>query len=50
MDDVPIEKSGDIIVSVYRTSSNTSPFFSIKPNNENVSDIAYIIEDVLKMY
>ncbi len=50
MEDVPIEKSGSILISVYKSAINSFPYFSIKADNENVSDIAYIIEDTLKMY
>lgn len=49
-DDIPVEKSGTIIISVYKRGNNMAPLFSIESDNEDLFDIEYIIEDTLKMY
>ena len=43
-------KYGSILISVYKTKSSDHSFFVIKPENEEVLEIADIIEDALKLY
>ncbi|MBR3132803.1 MAG: hypothetical protein IKG42_01800 [Clostridia bacterium] len=51
MDDVPLEKCGCIKISVYKSDKeNGKPVFSIESDNDDLFDIEYIIEDLLKMY
>lgn len=43
------EKIGTISVSVYKDNTGHS-FFRINSENDNVIQMSYVIEDVLKMY
>lgn len=44
------EKCGSVLVSVYKTPNDNHSLFFIKPENEEVSIIADIIEEALKSY
>ena len=41
---------GNILISVYKTVDTNHSMFVIKPENEEVLDVADIIEEALKMY
>ena len=44
------EKCGTITVSIYKEINSGSPIFHIRPDNEDVLPVSYIIEDVLALY
>lgn len=45
------DKYGSIVVSIYKTDMNDSPFFHITSYNDiHISNIMDIIEDTLKKY
>lgn len=46
---IAAEKIGNISVSIYKDKTGSS-FFRINPENDNMLQISYVIEDVLKMY
>lgn len=41
------EEVGEIMVSVYKDTDTNLPFFEVTPDNEEVEQVAYIIEDTL---
>lgn len=44
------EVVGTISISVYKDIETGLSFFYVKPENENVLQVSYIIEDVLYKY
>ncbi len=44
------ERCGSVLVSVYRTQEDNHSLFFIKPENEEVSRVADVIEEALKLY
>ena len=44
------ERYGSVLVSVYKTQNSNHSLFFIKPENEEVSRVADIIEEALKLY
>lgn len=45
-----MNKIGTIIVSVFKSNDKLSTSFEVEADNENVEQISYIVEDVLKSY
>lgn len=43
-------KCGTITVSIYKEANSGSHIFHIKPDNEDVLPVSYIIEDALSLY
>lgn len=44
------EKVGSVVVSMYKDKNTNKPFFDIQSENDDVLQVAYVIEDTLKMY
>lgn len=45
-----MNKIGTITVSVFKSNDKSTTSFEVKPDNENVEQISYIIKDTLKYY
>ena len=41
------EKVGTVLVSLYKDRKTGLPFFYVQPENEDVLQVSYIIEDTL---
>lgn len=44
------EKVGTVAVSMYKEKETGLPFFGLNPDNEDVLQLSYIIEDTLYKY
>ena len=45
-----MNKIGTVVVSVFKSKDRNTTSFEVKPDNENVEQVSYIIEDTLKSY
>ncbi|MCI8617954.1 MAG: hypothetical protein HFJ60_06940 [Clostridia bacterium] len=45
-----MNKIGTIVVSVFKSKDRSTTSFEVKPDNENVEQVSYVIEDTLKMF